>query len=59
LDNNVDKDMKVATQVSIEDAEQIAEEFEEREERAERKQSKHKPKSFFSMFKERNAKDEE
>lgn len=59
LDNNVDNNMKVATQVSVEDAEQIAEEFEEREEREERKQIKHKPKSFFSMFKDRNMKDEE
>jgi len=53
-DNNFNKEMKVATQVSIEDAEQIAEELEEREEREERKQ---KPKTFFGLFKDRKEKD--
>jgi hypothetical protein len=48
--------MKVAKQVSVEDAERIAEEFEETEEKKEVKQ---KPKSFFSMFKDRKVKDEE
>lgn len=55
LDNN-NNDMKVAKQVSVEDAERIAEEFEETEEKKEVKQ---KPKSFFSMFKDRKVKDEE
>ena len=58
LDNNDNNNMKVATQVSIEDAEQIAEEFEEREEREECKQVKQKPKTFFGLFKERKEKDE-